>query len=133
MRVSHHIHNMSLQGKLLFIYVSVWILFFIVSLFYTYYNQSVVEEQVLETVRSRSVNYTQILNSQFLVYESLANLVSNNSELKNNLEKPYPSVLGALDLYQSIWDQYGANRLSWPYLRHITVYSSNPTLHNSYP
>jgi len=133
MRVSHHIHNMSLRGKLLFIYVSVWILFFIVSLFYTYYNQSVVGEQVLETVRSRSVNYTQILNSQFLVYESLANLVSNNSELKNNLEKPYPSVLGALDLYQSIWDQYGANRLSWPYLRHITVYSSNPTLHNSYP
>lgn len=133
MRVTGHINNMSLRGKLFFIYVSVWILFFTVSLFYARYNQGVVEEQVLETMHSHSVNYTQILNSQFMIYESLANLVSNNSELKDNLEKPYPSVLGALDLYQSLWDQYGANRLSWPYLRHITVYSSNPTLHNSYP
>ncbi len=133
MRVSGHINNMSLRGKLFFIYASVWILFFTVSLLFARYNQGVVEEQVLETMHSHSINYTQILNSQFMIYESLANLVSNNSELKSNLEKPYPSVLGALDLYQSIWDQYGANRLSWPYLKHITVYSSNPTLHNSYP
>lgn len=133
MRIACHINNLSLRGKLIFIYTSIWILFFAISFFYAYYNQGVVEKQILETLHSRSLNYTQMLNSQFMVYESLANLVSNNSRLNEELESPYHSVLDALDVYQDIWDQYEANRLTWPHLRHITVYSSNDTLHNSYP
>lgn len=133
MSIFSQINNLKLRGKLILIYTSIWILFLAASFFYAFYNHNLVEHQIEETLNSRSLNYKQMLNSQFMVYESLANLVSNSSELMEELEKPYQNVLDALDVYQDLWNQYNENRLTWPYLRHITIYSSNATLHNSYP
>ncbi len=134
MGFTDRINNMGLRNKLIFIYiVSVWIPFSIMGLLFAYYNQNVVKEQQLKTVQSRSLNYSQMLNSQFTIYESLANLWANNNDLRTGLEAPYQSVMDALDVYQDIWDQYRMGRSSWPYLRNITIYPSNTSLHNSYP
>ena len=81
MSIFSQINNLKLRGKLILIYTSIWILFLAASFFYAFYNHNLVERQIEETLNSRSLNYKQMLNSQFMVYESLANLVSNSSEL----------------------------------------------------
>lgn len=128
------IDNMNIRRKMLFIYlVAILLPFFTFGFLYTWYNNAAIEKQTLETMRSRTLNCTQMLDSQLMVYTSLSNLLSNNVELMKELESPYANILNALHVYQQVWDQYTANRLTWLDLRNITIYSANPTLHNSYP
>lgn len=134
MKIIGLFNSMTMRKKMLFIYlVAILIPFLIAGSLYIRSIHGAVERQSLEMMRSRTFHYTQSVNARLSVFTMLTNLVANNAELMKELEGQYGSVLDALHVYQRVWDQYTSHRLTWPNLQNITIYSTNPTLRNSFP
>ncbi len=126
--------NMNMLKKMQFIYlVAILIPFSLCGVIYAEHTKTTIQQQSLEAMSTVAQRNSAHVNAWLQSYNTLANMIANNSDFARRMERPYDSVLDALVMYQGIWAQCRINKEAWPGIKNITIYAENPTLHNSIP